>query len=75
MLELPLNASFLNNGADIDIKDETIFNIIDIMKDDQIFIKREVIQHYIIYLNNQILTKQNLEASKDLVSLRNLLSL
>ena len=75
MLELPLNASFLNNGADIDIKDETIFNIIDIMKDDQIFIKREVIQHYIIYLNNQILTKQNLETSRDLVSLRNLLSL
>ena len=75
MFELPLNVSFLNNGADIDIKDETIFNIIDIMKDDQIFIKREVIQHYIIYLNNQILTKQNLETSRDLVSLRNLLSL
>ena len=75
MLELPLNASFLNNGADIDIKDETIFNISEIMKDDQIFIKREESQQYIIYLNNQILTKQNLEPSKDLASLRNLLSL
>ena len=75
MLELPLNASFLNNGADIDIKDETIFNISDIMKDNQIFIKREESQQYIIYLNNQILTKQNLEPSKDLASLRNLLSL
>ena len=75
MLELPLNASFLKNGADIDIKDETIFNISDIMKDDQIFIKREESQQYIIYLNNQILTKQNLEPSKDFASLRNLLSL
>ena len=75
MLDLPLNASFLNNGADIDIKDETIFNISDIMKDNQIFIKREESQQYIIYLNNQILTKQNLEPSKDLASLRNLLSL
>ena len=75
MLDLPLNASFLKNGADIDIKDETIFNISDIMKDDQIFIKREESQQYIIYLNNQILTKQNLEPSKDLASLRNLLSL
>lgn len=75
MLELPLNASFLKNGADIDIKDETIFNISDIMKDNQIFIKREESQQYIIYLNNQILTKQNLEPSKDLASLRNLLSL
>ena len=75
MLELPLNASFLNNGADIDIKDETIFNISEIMKDDQIFIKREESQQYIIYLNNQILTKQNLEPSKDFASLRNLLSL
>ena len=65
----------MNNGADIDIKDETIFNISDIMKDDQIFIKREESQQYIIYLNNQILTKQNLEPSKDLASLRNLLSL
>jgi len=52
-----------------------IFNISDIMKDDQIFIKREESQCYIIYLNNQILTKQNLEPSKDLASLRNLLSL
>ena len=75
MLELPLNASFLKNGADIDIKDETIFNISDIMKDNQIFIKREESQQYIIYLNNQILTKQNLEPSKDFASLRNLLSL
>ena len=75
MLELPLNASFLKNGADIDIKDETNFNISDIMKDNQIFIKREESQQYIIYLNNQILTKQNLEPSKDLASLRNLLSL
>ena len=75
MLELPLNASFLINGADIDIKDETIFNISDIMKDNQIFIKREESQQYIIYLNNQILTKQNLEPSKDFASLRNLLSL
>ena len=75
MLDLPLNASFLNNGADIDIKDETIFNISEIMKDDQIFIKREESQQYIIYLNNQILTKQNLEPSKDFASLRNLLSL
>ena len=75
MLELPLNASFLKNGADIDIKDETIFNISDIVKDNQIFIKREESQQYIIYLNNQILTKQNLEPSKDFASLRNLLSL
>ena len=65
----------MKNGADIDIKDETIFNISDIMKDDQIFIKREESQQYIIYLNNQILTKQNLEPSKDFASLRNLLSL
>ena len=61
MFDLPFNASFLNNGADIDIKDETIFNISDIMKDDQIFIKREESQHYKIYFKNQILTKQNLD--------------
>lgn len=74
-LELPVNASFLNDGTDIDIKDESIFNIIDIMKDDSIYIKREESQQYIIYFNNQILIKQNLEPSKDVLSLRNLLSL
>lgn len=75
-LELPVNASFLNNnGADFDIKDESFFNISDIMKDDSIFIKREESIQYIIYFNDQILIKQNLEPSKDLASLRNLLSL
>ena len=75
-LELPVNASFLNNnGADIDVKDESVFNISDIMKDDSIYIKREESQQYIIYFNNKILIKQNLEPSKDLASLRNLLSL
>jgi tRNA A37 threonylcarbamoyladenosine biosynthesis protein TsaE len=74
-LELPMNASFLNDGADIDIKDESIFNISDIIKEDSIYIKREESKQYTIYYNNQILTKQNLEPSKDLASLRNLLSL
>ena len=40
-LDLPLNASFLNNGFDIEIKDESIFYIMDIIKDDSIYIKRE----------------------------------
>jgi GTPase SAR1 family protein len=55
--------------------DESIFNIIDIIKDDSIYIKREESKQYIIYYNNQILTKQNFEPSKDVASLRNLLSL
>jgi GTPase SAR1 family protein len=70
-----MNASFLNDGADFDIKDESIFNISDIIKEDSIYIKREESKQYTIYYNNQILTKQNLEPSKDLASLRNLLSL
>ena len=74
-LDLPLNASFLNNGLDIEIKDESIFYIMDIIKDDSIYIKREESKLYTIYLNDQILTKQNLEPSKDVSSLRNLLSL
>ena len=74
-LDLPINASFLNDGADIDIKDESIFNISDIIKDDSIYIKREESKQYTIYFNNQILSKQNLEPSKDMLSLRNLLSL
>ena len=74
-LELPINASFLNDGADIDIKDESIFNISDIIKEDSIYIKREESKLYIIYYNNQILTKQNLEPSNNVSSLRNLLSL
>ena len=74
-LDLPLNASFLNNGLDIEIKDESIFYIMDIIKDDSIYIKREESKQYTIYFNDQILTKQNLEPSKDVASLRNLLSL
>ena len=74
-LDLPLNASFLNNGLDIEIKDESIFYIMDIIKDDSIYIKREESKLYTIYFNDQILTKQNLEPSKDVSSLRNLLSL
>ena len=74
-LDLPENASFLNNGLHIDLKDETIFFIMDIIKDDAIYIKREESKQYIIYFNEQILTKQNLEPSKDVASLRNLLSL
>ena len=75
MLELPENASFLKGDGDIDIKDESIFNISDIMKEDSIYIKREESKQYTIYFNNQFLTKQNLEPSKDVASLRNLLSL
>ena len=74
-LDLPLNASFLNNGLDIEIKDESIFYIMDIIKDDSIYIKREESKLCTIYFNDQILTKQNLEPSKDVSSLRNLLSL
>ena len=74
-LDLPLNASFLNNGLDIDIKDESIFYIMDIIKDDSIYIKREESKQYTIYFNDQILEKKNLEPSKDVASLRNLLSL
>ena len=74
-LDLPDNASFLNNGTDIDMDDESIFNISEIIKDDSIYIKREESKQYIIYYNNQILTKQNFEPSKDVASLRNLLSL
>ena len=47
----------------------------DIIKDDSIYIKREESKLYTIYFNDQILTKQNLEPSKDVSSLRNLLSL
>lgn len=43
--------------------------------DNSIHIKREESKQYIIYFNNQILLKQNLEPSKDVASLRNLLSL
>lgn len=76
LLELPVNASFIyNDGADIDFKDENLFNISDIIIDNSIHIKREESQQYIIYFNNQILLKQNLEPSKDVASLRNLLSL
>ena len=75
ILDLPANASFLNEGTDIDIKDESVFNIFDIIKDNSIYIKREESKLYIIYFNKQILTKQNLEPSKDVASLRNLLSL
>ena len=74
-LDLPLNASFLNNGLDIEIKDESIFYIMDIIKDDSIYIKREESKQYTIYFNDQILEKKNLEPSKDVASLRNLLSL
>ena len=74
-LELPENVSFLNEGTNIDIKDESDFNIIDIFKDDLIYIKREESKLYTIYFNNQVLTRQNLEPSKDLESLRNLLSI
>ena len=74
-LDLPLNASFLNNGLDIEIKDESIFYIMDIIKDDSIYIKREESKQYTIYFNDQILIKQNLEPSKDVASLRNILSL
>lgn len=76
LLELPVNASFIyNDGTDIDFKDENLFNISDIIIDNSIHIKREESQQYIIYFNNQILLKQNLEPSKDVASLRNLLSL
>ena len=74
-LDLPTHASFLNNGTDIDMGDESMFNIFEIIKDDSIYIKREESKLYIIYFNNQILTKQNFEPSKDVASLRNLLSL
>jgi len=75
ILDLPNNVSFLKDETDIDIKDESVFNISDIIKEDSIYLKREESKQYTIYFNNQFLTKQNLEPSNNVASLRNLLSL
>ena len=58
-LDLPLNASFLNNGLDIDIKDESIFYIMDIIKDDSIYIKREESKLYTSVISELIFGKFN----------------